>query len=211
MHTRTYTRTHTPTKSQPWQQWAEEQLGGLQAALAGKLEERAKEANDRLDVLKGRVDTLEEVRAIDRVWGGRLCQAFLPLPTVPLYSLNGHQQQHQTGQFFGREKERLLGEVDAKASELSQALAAFQEGFDAERRERLEREGRVLRQLGEHEQEVARRFEEERVSEVWFGMKECVGGGRRKGGLLGVSVSVVVCADGTVHPFHSMAWHFWAR
>lgn len=42
-------------------QWAEEQLEGLQAALAGKLEERAKEAGDRLDVLQRRVDTLEEV------------------------------------------------------------------------------------------------------------------------------------------------------
>lgn len=68
-----------------------------------------------------------------------------------------------TQQFFAREKARLLEEVDAKGSELSHALTTFQEAFDAERRERLEREGRILRQLGEHEQEVARRFEGERV------------------------------------------------
>ncbi len=53
-------------------QWAEEQLGALQSALATKLEERAKEAGDRLDVLKSRVDTLEEV-------GGSLCSG-MPLP-----------------------------------------------------------------------------------------------------------------------------------
>jgi hypothetical protein len=40
---------------------------------------------------------------------------------------------------------------------------ALQEAFEAERRDRLEREGRILKQLGEHEQEVALRFEQERV------------------------------------------------
>jgi hypothetical protein len=39
----------------------------------------------------------------------------------------------------------------------------MQEAFEAERKERLEREGRILKQLGEHEQEVALRFEQERV------------------------------------------------
>lgn len=53
-HPYAYHRTAPP-------QWAEEQLEGLQAALGGKLEERAKEAGDRLDVLQRRVDTLEEV------------------------------------------------------------------------------------------------------------------------------------------------------
>jgi hypothetical protein len=38
-----------------------------------------------------------------------------------------------------------------------------QEAFEAERKDRLEREGRILKQLGEHEQEVALRFEQERV------------------------------------------------
>lgn len=41
---------------------------------------------------------------------------------------------------------------------------SFQEAFEAERKDRLEREGRILKQLGEHEQEVALRFEQERVS-----------------------------------------------
>lgn len=70
-------------------------------------------------------------------------------------------------QYFAREKDRLLSEVDAKGSELAHALSTFQEAFDTERRERLEREGRILRQLGEHEQEVARRFEAERVGGYW--------------------------------------------
>lgn len=39
----------------------------------------------------------------------------------------------------------------------------MQEAFEAERKDRLEREGRILKQLGEHEQEVALRFEQERV------------------------------------------------
>lgn len=78
-----------------------------------------------------------------------------------------HPTEHKT-QYFAREKDRLLTEVDAKGSELSHALTTFQEAFDAERRERLEREGRILRQLGEHEQEVARRFEAERVG-GWVG------------------------------------------
>ena len=39
-----------------------------------------------------------------------------------------------------------------------------QEAFEVERRDRLEREGKILKQLGEHEQEVALRFEQERVS-----------------------------------------------
>lgn len=51
-------------KPRHWVQWAEEQLEVLQAALAGKLEERAKEAADRLDVLQRRVDTLEEVGCV---------------------------------------------------------------------------------------------------------------------------------------------------
>jgi len=40
----------------------------------------------------------------------------------------------------------------------------MQEAFENERKDRLEREGRILKQLGEHEQEVALRFDQERVS-----------------------------------------------
>lgn len=89
-----------------------------------------------------------------------------PFPTNP-------KTQNPQTQYFAREKDRLLSEVDTKGSELAHALSTFQEAFDAERRERLEREGRILRQLGEHEQEVARRFEAERVGGwlggVWLG------------------------------------------
>ena len=89
-------------------------------------------------------------------------------PHTPSLSKNSKTQT----QYFAREKDRLLSEVDAKGSELAHALATFQEAFDAERRERLEREGRILRQLGEHEQEVARRFEAERVG-GWVGVLGC--------------------------------------
>ena len=39
----------------------------------------------------------------------------------------------------------------------------FQSKFEAERISRLEREGRILKQLADHEQEVATDFETERV------------------------------------------------
>jgi hypothetical protein len=108
------------------QVWAEEQLAATTAAFASRLEERAKEARERVEVLRSRVDTLEE--------------------------------------FFTREKERTLAVVEEKSGEVSKTLAELQEAMDGERRERLEREGRLLRQLGEHEQEVSLRFEQERTS-----------------------------------------------
>lgn len=40
----------------------------------------------------------------------------------------------------------------------------FESKFEAERMSRLEREGRILKQLADHEQEVATDFETERVS-----------------------------------------------
>lgn len=67
-------------------------------------------------------------------------------------------------EFFAREKEQALALVEEKGNALAKSLADVQEGMDAERRDRLEREGRLLRQLGEHEQEVALRFEQERTS-----------------------------------------------
>lgn len=39
----------------------------------------------------------------------------------------------------------------------------FESKFEAERISRLEREGRILKQLADHEQEVAADFETERV------------------------------------------------
>lgn len=39
----------------------------------------------------------------------------------------------------------------------------FESKFEAERISRLEREGRILKQLADHEQEVATDFETERV------------------------------------------------
>eukprot|EP00624_Nannochloropsis_granulata_P001222 evm.model.NODE_15787_length_6194_cov_25.354376.2 len=108
------------------EKWAEEQLAATASSFSARLEERTQEAQERLGVLRNRVDSLEE--------------------------------------FFAREREQALGMVEERGAVLMQTLAELQEGVDVERRERLEREGRLLRQLGEHEQEVALRFEQERTS-----------------------------------------------
>ena len=42
-------------------------------------------------------------------------------------------------------------------------LRLFQEEFNVEKKERLEREARIEKQLDDHEHEVAGRFEEERT------------------------------------------------
>jgi len=108
------------------EKWAEEQLAATASSFAARLEERTQEAQERLGVLRNRVDSLED--------------------------------------FFAREKDQALGMVEERGAALTQSLAELQEGVDGERRDRLEREGRLLRNLGEHEQEVALRFEQERTS-----------------------------------------------
>lgn len=67
-------------------------------------------------------------------------------------------------EYFTREKEQALSLVEERGSALSQTLVELQEGMDAERRDRLEREGRMLRLLGDQEEGVALRFEQERTS-----------------------------------------------
>lgn len=43
-------------------QWADEQLGDINQNFTTRLEERTKDAYERLEVLKQRIDSLEEVR-----------------------------------------------------------------------------------------------------------------------------------------------------
>lgn len=43
-------------------QWADEQLVDIHQGFSTRVEERTKDAHERLEVLKSRIDTLEEVR-----------------------------------------------------------------------------------------------------------------------------------------------------
>mmetsp|Transcript_18029 Transcript_18029/g.36118 ORF Transcript_18029/g.36118 Transcript_18029/m.36118 type:complete len:263 (-) Transcript_18029:74-862(-) len=65
---------------------------------------------------------------------------------------------------FEEEKVRIPADIERRGRELAAMLAAFQAEFEVEKRERLEREGRIEKLLDDQEHEAARRFEEERTA-----------------------------------------------
>mmetsp|Transcript_5254 Transcript_5254/g.10492 ORF Transcript_5254/g.10492 Transcript_5254/m.10492 type:complete len:259 (+) Transcript_5254:52-828(+) len=65
---------------------------------------------------------------------------------------------------FEEEKVRIPADIERRGRELAEMLRLFQEEFNVEKRERLEREARIEKQLDDHEHEVAGRFESERTS-----------------------------------------------
>ena len=73
---------------------------------------------------------------------------------VAIAQLNGRLEE---------EKVRIPADIERRGRELAAMLTAFQEEFNVEKRERLEREGRVEKLLDDHEHEVASKFEVERT------------------------------------------------
>jgi hypothetical protein len=65
---------------------------------------------------------------------------------------------------FEEEKIRIPADIERRGKELAQMLQEFQEEFNVEKKDRLLREGRIVKQLDDHEREVALRFDEERNS-----------------------------------------------
>ncbi|CAM9476945.1 unnamed protein product [Ectocarpus sp. 6 AP-2014] len=65
---------------------------------------------------------------------------------------------------FDVEMAKIPVDIKQRGEELHKMLTDFESKFEAERMSRLEREGRILKQLADHEQEVATDFETERTS-----------------------------------------------
>jgi hypothetical protein len=64
---------------------------------------------------------------------------------------------------FEEDKAATMREIDARNRELTAKLEDFQAAFEAERKDRMEREGRIQTNLSRHEHETGVHFEEERV------------------------------------------------
>ncbi|CAN0296678.1 unnamed protein product [Pylaiella littoralis] len=67
-------------------------------------------------------------------------------------------------QKFDVQMAKIPVDIKQRGEELHKMLIDFEGKFEAERISRLEREGRILKQLADHEQEVATDFESERTS-----------------------------------------------
>jgi hypothetical protein len=81
---------------------------------------------------------------------------------VRLDQLN--QRITDLNQYFEEQKAAILKYVDERGEELTKLLNKFKEEFDEDRRLRLEREEVIVKQLTDHEQEVAGKFEKQIVS-----------------------------------------------
>lgn len=140
-------------------QWADEQLVEINSNFTGRLEERTKDASERLEVLRARIDSLEEVRAWTSAphlplhacvrreaqpWlhSRRLCVLhaayWVPLVSLPwrqgpsfavqltLHVMRWGSCACVRVQYFAREKERILREIEERGAELSKLLHEFQ-------------------------------------------------------------------------------------
>ncbi|GMH69251.1 hypothetical protein TrVE_jg8489 [Triparma verrucosa] len=65
---------------------------------------------------------------------------------------------------FEEEKIRIPADIERRGKELAAMLAAFQAEFEVEKKERLEREGRIEKLLDDQEHEARQRFEIERTA-----------------------------------------------
>lgn len=66
--------------------------------------------------------------------------------------------------YFEEQKLEILKYIDDRGEELTKLLNQFKAEFDEDRRLRLEREEVIVKQLTDHEEEVADRFEKQIVS-----------------------------------------------
>ncbi len=67
-------------------------------------------------------------------------------------------------QYFDEQKAAILKYVDDRGEELTRLLSKLNDEFEEDRRLRIEREEVVVKQLTDHEQEVAERFQQQIVS-----------------------------------------------
>lgn len=65
---------------------------------------------------------------------------------------------------FEDEKLLILKYIDDRGLELTKLLNEFKEEFEVDRRQRLEREVVMIKQLTDHEHEVSEKFEQQIVS-----------------------------------------------
>ena len=65
---------------------------------------------------------------------------------------------------FDDEKENILRYIDERGLELTRMLNEFKEEFEEDRRQRLEREQMMIKQLTDHEHVVSEKFEHQIVS-----------------------------------------------
>ena len=70
--------------------------------------------------------------------------------------------------YFDEQKAAILKYVDDRGEELTRLLNQFKAEFDEDRRLRLEREEIIVKQLTDHEQEVAEKFEKQIVIPDFF-------------------------------------------
>ncbi|CAM9843799.1 unnamed protein product [Laminaria digitata] len=65
---------------------------------------------------------------------------------------------------FDAEMAKIPVDIKRRGEQLTKMLMDFEGKFEAERLSRLEREGRILKQLADHEQDVTNDFDSERTS-----------------------------------------------
>ncbi|CAM9147315.1 unnamed protein product [Chrysoparadoxa australica] len=65
---------------------------------------------------------------------------------------------------FSTEMAKIPVDIQRRTEELTKMLTDFECKFDAERNSRLEREGRIVKQLGDHEEVVSGNFDKERTA-----------------------------------------------
>ncbi len=69
---------------------------------------------------------------------------------------------------FDDDKAAILRYIDERGLELTRMLNEFKAEFEKDRKERLEREASMIKQLTDHEHEVSEKFEHQIVSHVYF-------------------------------------------
>ena len=73
----------------------------------------------------------------------------------------------QLDEKFERDKAEILAEIDATGKELKRLLDEFKEEFEHDRQLRIRREESMVKQLTDHEHEVAERFQSQIVSALF--------------------------------------------
>jgi len=74
---------------------------------------------------------------------------------------NMEDKVHELSERLEEERNRVPKDIEQKGRELKDMMQAFQEEFTTERRNRLAREGKIMKQLADHTAEMRAAWEEE--------------------------------------------------
>merc|ERR1712038_84039 len=74
---------------------------------------------------------------------------------------NMEEKVHELNERMEEERNRVPKDIEQRGRELKDMMQSFQEEFAAERRDRLAREGKIMKQLADHTAEMRAAWEEE--------------------------------------------------